>query len=86
MSEPQSVAGYLAALYGDADDIAFTASGITPLTVDELRDSYAIAVNLNEVDAASALFFEICRLTGAVQTTHYQAIVYGSSAGLWRVH
>lgn len=82
----ESVAGFMAALYGDPSDPVFSAAALCVLSVDELRASLLIAVDHMHVDAAQVIYDEIRRLTGAHDDPHARSLAYGSSAGLWRVH
>ena len=82
----ESIAGFMAALYGDPSDRAFSAAAPCVLSVEELRASMLIAIDHMHVDAAKVIYDEICRLTGAHDDPQARGLAYGSSAGLWRVH
>ena len=81
----ESVAGFIAALYGDDQDPAFMATNPCVLSIADLQSAFCTAVAYGHADASIALFHEIERLTGAKPDPIAAGFAIGASAGIWRV-
>ena len=81
----KTAAGLLAALYADPSDLLFQAQDPVVPSLPDLWVAYLGCVGRNQIDAAHAVYAEICRLSGQ-SNPYLDAIVHGNATGLWRVH
>jgi hypothetical protein len=79
-------AAWLAALYADPTDPAYQTEEPWTPTVQELEESLLLALEQGDNDMAVVVATELRRLRGEPprQTTAGQ--LYGSKAGVWRLH
>jgi len=76
----------ISALYADPSDPVFIASGVPIPTLAEMQEVFAAATAWGMADTARIAAIEIARLSGSGDAEVHAAIVFGNSAGLWRLH
>jgi hypothetical protein len=81
----ETIAGILANLYGDPQDLAFVASDPWIPSAAELEDAFCSAVSAGNTDAAVLIAEEMSRLRGVPMQHTTPGLCFGSKAGLWRL-
>ncbi len=79
-----TVAGLLAALYADPEHPQAKHLQIVP-SVAGLQAAFHVALDTGEIDAACAIATELSRIDGEDPGAN-PATLFGSKAGLWRLH
>lgn len=82
----ETIAGLVANLYGDDSDPEFSAAEPWVATVSELEDSLRVALAGRDHEVANVIATEIRRLRGLPMQPTTPGHLYGSKAGLWRLH
>lgn len=81
-----SAAAWLAALYADPSDAGYQAEEPRTPTVEELHAALLFALEADNEDTAVAIATEIRRLAGELLKTTTAGQLFGSKAGIWRLH
>ena len=84
MFEFDTVAAYLAALYADQTDIDVSERW-TP-TLEQLHEALVAALMNDQHEGADAIAAEIRRLLGEPVRHTTEGQLFGSKAGIWRLH
>ena len=82
----ETVAGLVANLYGDEADPEFSSEQRWVATVADLEDSLLVALAGANHEVAEVIATEIRRLRGLPLQSTTPGQLYGSKAGLWRLH